>query len=437
MVFSAERLFDVLACSARPQRYRLALSGGLDSVALLHALAGLRERLGVPLDALHVHHGLHPDAARWQAFCERLGRGLGVPVRTLRVSVAAASGESLEAVARDARYAALAAVLAPGDVLLSAQHRDDQAETVLLQLLRGAGPGGLAAMPAEAPLGAGRLVRPLLGFSRADLEAYAREQALVWVEDPSNEDLRFDRNFLRREVIPALRRRWPALDRTLSRSAAHCAEAQSLIDALAAADLAQVERDDAGLDLERLGALPPARARALLRYWIRSRGLRVPDQARLDRVMQEVAAAARDRNPSLRWAGAEIRRYRNALYVQASAAAPGPTATLDWDGWSPLPLPAGGKMHAAAGAAGVDGALWRREPLQVRFRRGGERCRPHGRAHSQTLKRLFQEAGVPPWVRECVPLVYAGEHLVAVGDLWVCEPFHAEAPLGVALRWER
>jgi len=409
----------------------------LDSVVLLHAVAGLRDRLDVPVDALHVHHGLHPDAACWEAFCERLGRGLGVSVETLRVSVPLGPGDSLEAVARDTRYRALSGVLAEGDVLLSAQHGDDQAETVLLQLLRGSGPGGLAAMPAEASLGAGHLVRPLLEFSRAELQAYAREQALVWVEDPSNDDLRFDRNFLRREVVPVLRRRWPALDRTLSRSAAHCAEAQSVVDALAQADMACVGRPDGGLDLVELGALAPARARAVLRCWIRSRGMRVPDKAAVDRVLDEVAGAAPDRNPCLRWGGAEVRRYRNTLYLHAPLPSSGPAVALDWDGSSLLALPGGGVLHAAPGSAGIDGVLWYRERLQVRFRRGGERCRPWGRAHSQTLKRLFQEAGVPPWVRDRVPLVYAGEHLVAVGDLWVCEPFHAEAPRGVDLRWDR
>ncbi len=437
MGFSSERLLESLTRFSWPRRYRVALSGGLDSVVLLHALATLRERLGVPVDALHVHHGLHPDAGRWQLFCERLGRDLGVGVQTLRVDVASGSGESPEAAAREARYRALATLLSEGDVLLSAQHRDDQAETVLLQLLRGSGPSGLAAMPAEAPLGAGRLVRPLLGFGRAELQAYAREQGLAWIEDPSNEDTRFDRNFLRREVIPLLRRRWPALDRTLSRSAAHCAEAQALIDSLADADLAQAARSDGGLELAAVERLAPPGARALLRRWIRSRGQRVPDSARLDLVLREVVGAASDRNPRVHWSGVEIRRYRGVLYLETARDAPRVTEGLEWDGHCPLVLPGGGALHAARGVAGVDAGLWAKEPLRVRFRVGGERCRPRGRRHSQTLKRLLQEIGVPPWVRARVPLVYAGQRLVAVADLWVCEPFHAEAPLGVGLRWER
>jgi tRNA(Ile)-lysidine synthase len=435
MSFSPERLAE-LRRLPRPRSYRVALSGGLDSVVLLHAMAALGPALGAELSAVHVNHGLHPRADDWAGLCARLCTGLGVPLRTVPAQVTPGPGESLEAAAREARYRALAASMSPGDAVVSAQHRDDQAETVLLQLLRGSGPAGLAAMPGQAPLGPGLLLRPLLGFPRAALEDWARDAGLDWVDDPSNADPRFDRNFLRREVIPLLRTRWPALDRTLARSAAHCAEARSLIDALAAEDMAALRRPDGGLSAAPLQELGPQRARAALRRWIADQGGATPDAARLDRILGEVVPAAPDRSPRVHWSGVEVRRFRGTLYL-TGVEAPAPDAELVWDGRSPLPLPGGGTLHAEPGRAGLDPAAWADAPLRVRFRRGGERCRPRGRAHSQSLKRLFQERDVPPWVRARVPLVYAGDRLAAVGDLWVCEPFFTEAPQGVALRWER
>jgi len=437
MSYSPDRLLTVLRAFPPPVRYLVALSGGLDSVVLLHALARLRPTLGAALAAVHVHHGLQVEADAWASFCEGLCERLDVPLDLLRVRVTAGHGESLEACAREARYQTLVGTMGAGDVLLTAQHRDDQAETLLLMLLRGSGPRGLSAMPSDTPLGPGRLRRPLLGFDRSSLEAYARAEGLDWVEDPSNVDPRFDRNFLRRQVIPLLRTRWPALGRTLARSAAHCAEAQSLIDTLAREDLGPLTGSAGGLSVSGLGSLERPRARAVLRLWIREQGFRVPDTIRLDRVLDEVLTAAGDRSPRVHWAGAELRRYRDCLSLMAPVGRPRRRRELTWDGVTELPLPGGGRLGVRFAAAGIDGRLWQDQPIRVRFRCGGERCRPRGRDRSQTLKRLFQEYGVPPWERERVPLVYLGDELTAVGDLWVCEPLFVEAPMGVALLWAR
>ena len=275
-------LLAALLTDAAGRRLWIAYSGGLDSHVLLHAAAGLRERLQLDLCAVHIHHGLLPDADAWTAHCARVCAELGVSLSVRRLALRPGAGASLEAVAREARYAAFRALLQPGERLATAQHRDDQAETLLLALLRGAGVHGLAAMPARAPLGAGVLLRPFLALPRTALADYAEAHGFAWVEDPSNADLAHDRNRLRHAVIPLLRERWPALDRTLARSAAYCAEAAELLDASADELLAGLAADlPNALSIRRLRTLDDARRRLVLRRWLRRQGLPLPDSDRL------------------------------------------------------------------------------------------------------------------------------------------------------------
>ncbi|MGE5155518.1 MAG: tRNA lysidine(34) synthetase TilS, partial [Bdellovibrio bacteriovorus] len=315
--FDPEHLPALLAPFAGVPRLWIAFSGGLDSACLLHAASTVRQRLPGPLGAVHVDHGLHADSPRWSEHCRQVCDTLGVPLVIRRVAVDRAPGKSLEAAARAARYGALADRLGPGELLLTAHHQDDQAETLLLALLRGSGPEGLAAMPLVSDLGPGRLVRPLLGVPRAALEAYARDQGLSWVEDPSNRVLAFDRNFLRRCVLPILRERWPAASATLSRSAAHCAEALELVEAAAEDTLRGLAGSRFGtLSLPALGRLEPPRARAALRLWLKRLGLPRPDRAHLGRILTEVLPARADANPLVAWCGCEVRRYRGDLIAQ-------------------------------------------------------------------------------------------------------------------------
>jgi len=349
-----------------------------------------------------------------------------VPCVVERVRVEGAAEDGPEAAARRARYACLARLLEPGEVLLTAHHRDDQAETVLLQLLRGAGVHGLAGMPPLAPFAAGFHARPLLGFPRAALETYARAQGLSWVEDPSNRAPGIDRNRVRHRVLPLLRERWPVADRQLAQAARHAAEAAALLDEQAGADLTACTGNDGGLRVSRLRQLSSARRRQLLRYWIRSRGFRVPSTRQLELLLTQLEIEPRTRRAVVRWRGAELRRYRDALVLRAVAARPAAGAVV-WDGVQPLLLPSIGRQMRLAPALGqglararVDGAV-----LSVRFRRGGEVCRLPGRSHHHKLKKLLQQAGVPPWERERLPLLYVNDTLAAVGDRWVCEPFAA------------
>jgi len=424
MAFTPVHLLKILNEQPSAQRYLIALSGGCDSIALLHAMAAIRDELPAELVAVHVNHGLQADASAWAAHCAQICQQLDIALIQVVLDLQINKGESLEAVAREARYSAIREHMAKGDMLLTAQHQDDQAETILLQLLRGSGPSGLAAMPQLTTFGAGFHARPLLAFTRKQLHQYAVEQGLVWVEDASNQDRRFDRNFLRQEVMPLLARRWPALSRTLSRSARHCAEAQQLIDGIAIDDLKKVDQPEGTLSIQGLTALPAPQCRAVLRAWIQREGFQLPDTLHLDRIQKEMLQAAPDRNPLVGWAGCELRRYRNQLFIMAPLTPHDPKLVLSWDGQLPLQLPANlGVLTTGVGDKGIDPTKWQNGKIEIRFRQGGERCQLAGRKHTHSLKKLLQDKGVPPWQRGRIPLIYIDNQLAAVIDLWVCEPF--------------
>ncbi len=376
--------------------------------------------------AVHVHHGLQASADTWAAHCAKICSDLHLPLLTINVDARAKLGESPEEAARRARYSALQASMSKGDIVLTAQHRDDQAETLLLQLVRGAGLAGLAAMPEIAPSGAGFLLRPLLPFARADLRAYALAHGLRWIEDPSNEDSAYDRNFLRREIIPKLEQRWPALCKTLSRTAGLCAEAQQQLGDLSK-DLcrAALNADGLSLGVAALRSFRAADQRLVLREWMRMRGFRMPSQAVIGRIMQEVLPARPDKMPVVSWREGEVRRYRDGLYLLPPQADFDTATVLHWDGLVPVKLPDdNGELSAEATAArGIAQDIWRKGNISVRYRLGGERCRLSGRSGTHELKKLLQEAGILPWLRERIPLIYIGGELAAVAGLWVCEPF--------------
>ncbi|RJQ47886.1 MAG: tRNA lysidine(34) synthetase TilS [Gammaproteobacteria bacterium] len=427
--FSAAALHDVLRRYPAPRRYWVAYSGGLDSHVLLHAMAQLRPECGVTVHAAHVDHALHPDSAHWAGHCRTVCADLGIPCQTVRVHAKAGPGVSPEAAARRARYQALADLMEPGDYLLTAHHQDDQAETLLLQLLRGAGPHGLAAMPPCAGFSQGRHVRPLLEFSRAALRRYAGEHTLHWIEDPGNINRDFARNTLRHDIMPEINARWPAAAVTLARGARLQAEAAELMDALAGLDLRQVLGAHKNtLSVTRLNALSGARQRNILRYWIKGLGLPLPDSRHVQRIVRDVLSARPDAVPCVHWRGAEVRRYRDELYAMPPLPAHDASQIIAWDMKQPLILPSGlGTLSCAPDAGGgLKQASCRDALVTVRFRRGGERCKPAGRRETHELKKLLQEADVPPWQRARVPLVYIDGQLAAVAGLWLCAPFQAE-----------
>jgi tRNA(Ile)-lysidine synthase len=423
LAFTPERLRDALAgalaaAAVEPSGYCVALSGGLDSTVLLAALAGSPRP--VPLRAIHVDHGLHPDATLWSSRSVDFAARLGVSCEVVAVQAQPQAGESPEAAARAARYAALARRLRPAEVLLTAHHADDQLETVLLQWLRGGGLKALAGMPVLGRFAAGTWhVRPLLGFTRAELRDWAASRRLEWLEDPSNLDARFDRNYLRLEVLPALRRRWPAAATTVGRVAAQVAEAIALDADAGAVDLAAVV-EGRTVVLERLALFGPARQRRALRAWLGALELPVPSAATLESLRRDMLAAAVDRLPGTRWPGAVVRRYRGRLHADPT---PVPVLRLGGSGsmsWSPgetLDLGALGRLELkpACGRglrrSGLPGSL------VVQSRPSGGLFRPSWSAHRRELRKWLQERGVLPWMRGSLPVVIADGEIVAVGDL--------------------
>ena len=428
MSFTPAQLLDQLAHLPATQRYWVAYSGGCDSTVLLHALAGLRQQLPAELHALHVNHNLHAAAPEWAAQCRRVCDSLAIPLTEVEVDARAAKGESPEAAARAARYRIFSEVLRSGDGLLLAHHRDDQAETLLLQLLRGSGPRGLAAMPKHRPLGEGWLGRPLLDFSRQDLCRYAQAEQLEWIDDPSNFDTDFDRNFLRQQVLPLLQERWPAALTTLARSAEHQADAAELLQQLAEEDWQLTAGPQVNtLRIEALLRLSPERQRNVLRYWINTiNQLPLPDSQRVARILTEVIPAAVDAKPCIRWTGGQIRRYAGLLHVLANDPVP-MASPLQWDLKGRLELGDGRALQATRGKGeGLRADLTKQGTITVRFRQGGEVCRPAGRGHQHSLKNLFQEWSVPPWERNRIPLLYVNEDIAEIVGYCRCEPYQAE-----------
>jgi tRNA(Ile)-lysidine synthase len=406
---------------------------------LLHLLSGLRTELGIDLAAIHVNHGLSRQAGEWAADCRRFCERLAVPLSVETVKVEEAGALGLEAAARRARYAAFESVLEPGEMLLTAHHRDDQAETLLLQLLRGGGVHGLAAMPLQRPLGDGVLARPLLDIGREELRAYAKAHRLAWIDDPSNFDTSLERNYLRHTLIPQLAERRAGIREVLARSAGHFAESAHLLDELAEEDWQRALIDSASLSIRVLEKMSPERCRNLLRYHVRRLGLSLPEHRQLHRIQDEVMRAADDASPLVAWHGVEVRRYRDALCFMPPFPPlpdnPLPLPISD-EALPPLPLGFGYLALQHREGEGVALTALRQGRGELRFRQGGEKLQPAGRRGHHALKKLYQEAGLPPWERQRRPLLYIDGMLAQVPGLWTAQEYAAgEGEAGVLLQW--
>jgi tRNA(Ile)-lysidine synthase len=443
MSFNAALLKQNLSQYRHAKVFWVAYSGGCDSHVLLHALVALRSELNAEIKAIHINHGLSPFASEWEEHCRRVCEQLGVTY--VAISVDARSIKTVnqssnrqnkthsyksspEEAARQARYAEWKKLLQKNEVILLAHHQDDQAETVLIQLLRGSGVKGLAAMPAQQKFSQGLLCRPLLGFLREEIKAYAIAQGLKWIDDPSNFDTDFDRNFLRHDIVPLLETRWPSLKKTLSRTAAHSAEADQLLTELASQDW-QTVRHNERIEIESLLSLDEKRQRNVLRYWLATIcQLSLPNTVHLQRILDEVLTASDDANPEVIWAGGEVRRYQGFLYAQNNKIE---TDTRLIQMWADLnvPLSCNNNLIRLVAKASVGVGLSQKKlkdtEISLRFRTGGERCRPLGRGQTHQLKKLFQEWQVPPWRREAVPLIYVGEELAEVVGYCRCGAFAA------------
>ncbi|MBA4286899.1 MAG: tRNA lysidine(34) synthetase TilS [Xanthomonadaceae bacterium] len=377
-------------------RVLVGYSGGLDSTVLLHALAAA----GAPgLTAVHVHHGLQAAADDWARHAATVCAALAVPLIACRARIAADAAAGPEGAAREARYALLRAQMRPGDLLVTAHHRDDQVETVLLRLIRGVGVHGLAAMRPLTTFAPGQLWRPLLDQPRAALRDYAERHALTWVDDPHNDDPRYARSWLRQQFLPGLRARFPQTDDSLARTARLAGEATDLLDELAAADHAATACGMA-LSVSALLALSPARRHNLIRWWLARQQFRAPFAVTLDRIDRELLAAGSDAEPLIHWPGCELRRHRDRLLAMAPLAAEPPPG--DWGLWQSRAAPA---LPTGCGALFSDHAP--PQPLRIRSLMPGEAIRLAGHPHRKRCRNLFQECGIPRWARSRLPVLEA------------------------------
>lgn len=422
-----------IAQAVSPYRQLLVgFSGGLDSTVLLHRLTLWRDNEpDIQLRAMHIHHGLSPHADAWVAHCEAVCTAWAIPLTVERVHLHD-EGLGIEAQARKARYAAFAAELQPDEALVTAQHLDDQCETLLLALKRGSGPAGLSAMPERTDFAGSHLLRPLLGETRASLETWAREHGLSWIEDESNQDDRYDRNFLRLRVVPLLSERWPHFAEAAARSAMLCAEQESLLDELLSEVLAELITEQGSLTIAPLEAMSPARRAALLRRWLASHGAAMPSRAMLARLWAEVALAREDATPCVHLNGFDVRRYKGALWWVKSSPSLA-DRVLDWPSLAePLLLPcdAGRVSLVPTGHVRLPEPG---EPVTVRFKAGGL-LHIVGRNGGRKLKKIWQESNVPPWRRDTTPLLFYGETLIAAAGVFITQEGWAET--GVQFEWK-
>ena len=417
---NSTRLLRQLSLLPPTKRYLIAFSGGLDSTVLLHLLAFIKDQIDAAVVAIHIDHGLQQESNEWSRHCSDYCRQLDIPLETLSLSLKPVSGESSEAQAREARYAAMQQLMQPGEILLTAHHRDDQAETLLLNLMRGSGVRGLASMPAIRCFAPGWLARPLLEISRSEIEAYAMQHQLTWIDDPTNALTDFNRNYLRHEILPVLTRRWPAAAASIADSARHLAEAGELLEVESGKLLTGMLAEHGQLQLEPLLLQPHAWQKMLLRHWLQQLGLPSPPQKRLAGFVQQLTADSQ-RIPQITWSGVELRRYNNLLYAEWCAPQHDDATEIDWRTRQPLKLPSQlGELQMLKG---------RQQRLLVRFRRDGDGMR--WRSHRRTLKSIFRQLEIPPWQRARVPLIIEDGVIIAIADLAYADN------TTLRLNWER
>ncbi|KTD18940.1 tRNA lysidine(34) synthetase TilS [Legionella jordanis] len=407
---------SLLAC----ERIYVGYSGGLDSTVLLHALS--QDPNFLPkITAVHINHGLSPNAQGWEKHCQAFCKKLNLPLIIRAINLHKQG--NVEEIARKARYEVFRDLVQENDCLLLAHHLNDQAETLLLHLFRGAGIDGLAAMPFCKSFAKGKLIRPLLFHSRATLNNYAGEMQLDWVEDESNENSDFSRNFIRHQIIPELRSRWPKVINNLTRTSEHCQQAQSNLDDLAKMDCPSLNDISTVLELNQLKKLNRARLTNVLRLWLKKNEVRLPSTATFTRLITELIEAASDANPQVSWPDISVRRYQNALYLIKKANPPLPLIT-PWPTFpEPLNLPGLGELKVKAAKKGL--AIPAGSKIEIRFRQGGETLT--WRKQTKELKKLFQQWQVPTWLRNRIPLLYINEQLACVVGYAISDSFFKDS----------
>lgn len=443
-------ILEQLQQNTHANRWIVAYSGGLDSTVLLHLVCQANRQLTLPkpVCAVHVNHQLSIHADQWEAHCQQQAASLGVVFESQKVDVAT-EGKGIEAAARQARYQVFDKYMDADDYLLMAHHSDDQAETFWLRLMRGAGVLGLSGMKAQRLMKNGFLLRPLLSVSRQVLEQYAQHHSLRWVEDESNTSLTFDRNFIRHQLLPLCEQRWPQVRKQLINTSSHLENTQQLLNDLANIDLQQLdqrkERYGLSIDWKVARLLSQQRLSNLLRFWCEQKQFALPNTQQLAQIHEQFFSRnAQLSSAVVQWGGCELRQFNSRLYLMREIPLFTPMGeSLPWDITTPIQLSAAGQLVASVLNSTdrphcfIAVSKIKHQTLTIRWRSGGKRCTPAGRARSQTIKKLLQEYQLDTWLRDRVPLIYSRDQLVAVGDLWVCDPFAAKiGEPALRLKWD-
>lgn len=406
-------------------KYLIAYSGGMDS----HVLLKLCSDLKLNIRAVYINHGLQAEADAWQQHCFTICQQMQIEYEAIKVDASPISGQSREETARLARYKALEANITDGECLLTAHHRDDQAETFLLQLMRGSGTAGLAAMPKLQTFGCGWHARPMLDMSRDELQQYAELHKLLWVNDPSNKDVSFDRNFIRQKVFPLFVERWSHASRSIKQAADIQQESLALAQDLASIDLANIAVDNSSsLSIQKLMKLSDHRQFNVLRFWVKQARMDKPTRKIIQQILSTVVTAAEDAEPLVAWSNTEVRRFKEVLYILPSS--PDESVSTCYS-WSPvnslrldqLNLVISSQQNVSHGLS----ANLLNHTLTVCFRQGGEKIKPAGRQHTVSLKKLMQQAEIPPWQRSRIPLIYKGDDLICVCGYWLAHDYASVA----------
>lgn len=429
-------LEELLSCYPDTEVCWIAYSGGMDSHILLHALAEIREHIKPHIIAIHINHGSNKNADLWQQHCRDICQVYDIEFKYNNIVLSAHQGS--ESLAREKRYAIFSELVKKNHLLLTAHHANDQIETILFRLLRGAGAEGLSGIPVYRAFSQGYLLRPLLAYSRQGLHDYAIGASLNWIEDDSNQSNQHDRNFLRNKIIPELSSRWPGILKTIPRAAQHQTELKDLIAEIAESDLQSICGDNfSNIYIDKFRQLSAARRKHVLRTWIKKNQWPIPDAQLLDKIDKELIAAGIDRNPCIQWQGAEMRRYRNQLYIMPALVAHDPVSSIRWDLRQTLITASGSLTTVATEGHGINQSLIPDNIVEVKSRQGGETIRPVGQAHTRTLKKLFQQAAVPPWLRNRIPLLFYKDDIIAVADLWINKKYVATgSQLGWKIIWD-
>ncbi len=437
MKLSSEYIYSQIVPYYAYNNLIIGYSGGIDSHVLLHLLANIPE-LKHKLTAVYIHHGLQSCADDWAEHCQKITHTLAVKFRVLKVNAQATKGQSPEEAARNARYQAFKGIVTENDVLLFAQHRNDQLETMLLQLFRGAGLKGLSGMPVAVEFFKGMLIRPLLDINQQEITEYAQQHHLQWIEDPSNQDMRFERNYLRQQIIPLLEQRWPGVATTVSRSAKHCTQAQAILSAnvkekmLVLYDPQRQSISISGL-LEYDNLIQPW----IVREWMSHLELRMPSQKVLTAILHDILLARQDANPVILHDGYHIQRYRDNLYAVPDPKKPDLNQVFIWtQPMQPFSLADNGTLIVKETEAGIAKDIWQQGIIQIKYRQGGEKIALVNRTGRHSLKKLYQEAGIAPWVRDVIPLIYINGELAAIAGYWISVDYYSQNEGCISLFWE-